>query len=723
MIKFKFLSILALLLTVTQGAWAQETPTAIDLGLPSGKKWADMNVGATSETGYGTYFAWAATASQADYSQANAPYYSGSAYTKYTGSDYTMLQRGDDAATVNWGSNWRMPTDTELQELIDNTTKEWKTNYNGTGVNGYLVTSKTNGNSIFLPAAGWYNGTELRSASQGGNYWMSTVVTSNVSCGYSLNFYSTSHAPYKDNGDTRYVGFSIRPVQMFAGEGTEDSPYLIASTTDWNNLVSAVNAGETYSGKYFKMTANVGTVSTWMTGTFSGTFDGYGNTLTVGYSATTNNCAPFGYLNGTVQNLKVAGNISTSKQYAGGLAAWVRTGHTANVTNCRVAATINSTFSGDGSSAGFVAYVDGRLNVTGCAFTGTLAGSNAYAWGGFVSYNVGRSDITNCLFAPASVTAKADFSATVGRNGGGTLNFATNFYYTQKFNTAQGKQVRSISAGDYVSSLAISGVGTEYAVSGITAYSTGIKYGGTYYAGNGESVTLTLSHADKPGYTFSQYTATPGTLSGSTLTMTDADQTVSAQYTPIASYNVTANSASEAYWATFYSNAGNYQAAEGTQVFTVSLAGTGITMHEVSDRIAKSGQGVVLKKTATGNFTMTLTETAPGGDFSSNSLTGTMTSITNPGNAYVLGGTNGAGFYKLKADGTIGANKAYLTYSGGGAAAARGFFLFDETTGIEIPTAEDSNADAVVYDLQGRRVLNPTKGLYIVNGKKVFINK
>lgn len=188
-------------------------------------------------------------------------------------------------------------------------------------------------------------------------------------------------------------------------------------------------------------------------------------------------------------------------------------------------------------------------------------------------------------------------------------------------------------------------------------------------------------------------------------------------------YNVTANLAGEAYWATFYSNAGNYQAPEGTQVFAVNLEGTGITMHEIADCIAKSGEGVVLKKTAAGDFTMTLTETAPAGDFSSNSLTGTMTSITNPGNAYVLGGTNGAGFYKLKDTGTIGANKAYLTYSGGGAAAARGFFLFDETTGIEMPTAEDGNADAVVYDLQGRRVLNPTKGLYIVNGKKVFINK
>ena len=189
-----------------------------------------------------------------------------------------------------------------------------------------------------------------------------------------------------------------------------------------------------------------------------------------------------------------------------------------------------------------------------------------------------------------------------------------------------------------------------------------------------------------------------------------------------ASYNVTANLAGGAYWATFYTEAGNYQAPEGTQVFAVTLTGTSIEMTEIPNRIALSGKGVVLKNTTTGSITMTKTETAPDVDYSGSSLTGTMTSITNPGNAYVLNykAATGAGFYKLKSTGTIGANKAYLTYSGAG---AREFFLFDEATGIEMPTVEDVNADALVYDLQGRRVVNPTKGLYIVNGKKVFINK
>jgi hypothetical protein len=96
-----------------------------------------------------------------------------------------------------------------------------------------------------------------------------------------------------------------------------------------------------------------------------------------------------------------------------------------------------------------------------------------------------------------------------------------------------------------------------------------------------------------------------------------------------------------------------------------------------------------------------------------------MTSITNPGSAYVLNykAETGAGFYKLKNSGTIGANKAYLTYSG---VLAREFFGFDETTGIDgvnVDTIEHGDA----FDLQGRRISQPTKGLYIMNGKKVII--
>ena len=186
--------------------------------------------------------------------------------------------------------------------------------------------------------------------------------------------------------------------------------------------------------------------------------------------------------------------------------------------------------------------------------------------------------------------------------------------------------------------------------------------------------------------------------------------------------NVTANEgATGQYWATFYSNEMNYQAPEGTQVFKVNLTGTAIEMTEITDRIVKSGQGVVLKKTTSGSITMTPTSSNGSGDYSDNSLTGTMTNITNPGNAYVLNykAATGAGFYKLKATGTIGANKAYLTYSG---SLAPEFFGFDgNTTSINEVRGKMEDVSGEYYDLQGRRVSQPTKGLYIVNGKKVVI--
>lgn len=193
-----------------------------------------------------------------------------------------------------------------------------------------------------------------------------------------------------------------------------------------------------------------------------------------------------------------------------------------------------------------------------------------------------------------------------------------------------------------------------------------------------------------------------------------------------ATIEVAANSVDGAYWTTFYSNASNYQAPEGTQVFKVNLTGTEITMTEVEkvNRIIPKGQGVVLKST-TGNLMMQITESGSSDDYTDNSLMGTSVSITNPGNAYVLNynpNTGGVGFYKLRSTGTIGINKAYLVYDGSGSATARAYFSFaDASTGIEMKKVDSNEEERKVYDLQGRRVANPAKGLYIVNGKKVLM--
>ena len=180
---------------------------------------------------------------------------------------------------------------------------------------------------------------------------------------------------------------------------------------------------------------------------------------------------------------------------------------------------------------------------------------------------------------------------------------------------------------------------------------------------------------------------------------------------------VTANEGTTGeYWATCYNSKTSFTASNNTTVFQAALSGDQLTLTEVPNREIPAGKAVILKSSSPTIMltpATTTTQTLDG-----NQLQGTTAEMTGAaGNIYVLNkGTNGVGFYKLSASGTIEANKAYLQTTSG----AREFFLFDEATGIEMPTAEDVNADAVFYDLQGRRVAQPTKGLYIVNGKKVI---
>lgn len=194
---------------------------------------------------------------------------------------------------------------------------------------------------------------------------------------------------------------------------------------------------------------------------------------------------------------------------------------------------------------------------------------------------------------------------------------------------------------------------------------------------------------------------------------------------PNSTMELVANAAEGFYWTTFYSNASNYQAPEGTQVFKVSLDGRKITMTEIEDRIVNKFEGVVLKST-TPNITMTKTDDHSYDNYAGNSLKGTAYKITNPGNAYVLSYKSSAGvaFYRLSNNGTIAANKAYLKFNS--SSAAHEFFTFDfdtTATGVDSINTQDSeeNADVKIYDLQGRRVANPGKGIYIVNGKKVLM--
>ena len=201
----------------------------VDLGLPSGTKWATMNIGASQPSDYGLYFAWGDTqgytASQvgsgegqkyfgwADYKYSNNGGSSASDMTKYNSSDgLVTLQASDDAVVTNWGGSWKMPTETQFNELLNNSycTNVWTgITVGGTTVYGRLFTSKSNGNTLFFPAAGLCNDGSVNDVGGHGYYWSSSLYTSNVSRGWRLLFFS---GDVVTNYGTRRGGYPVRGV-------------------------------------------------------------------------------------------------------------------------------------------------------------------------------------------------------------------------------------------------------------------------------------------------------------------------------------------------------------------------------------------------------------------------------------------------------------------------------------------------------------------------------
>ena len=192
--------------------------TYVDLGLPSGLLWATCNVGADIPEEYGDYFAWGETQPKDNFSWTNYQYCMGSfnTLTKYCNNpdigyngftdDLTTLLPEDDAATANWGDEWRMPTEGEWQELYENTTVTWTTR---NGVRGRLFTA-SNGNSIFMPAAGYCNESAPEAAGIIGDYWTSSLDTDYPSGALSFFFNSSN---YYISFCNRLYGRNVRAVR------------------------------------------------------------------------------------------------------------------------------------------------------------------------------------------------------------------------------------------------------------------------------------------------------------------------------------------------------------------------------------------------------------------------------------------------------------------------------------------------------------------------------
>ena len=193
---------------------------AVDLGLPSGIKWASCNVGAEKPEDYGNYYAWGEVLPKEDYSWITYKYANGdyNKLTKYCNDasygdngftdDKTTLDPDDDAARANWGGSWRMPTDAEWTELRGQCTWTWTTQ---NGVNGYQVASKTNSNSIFLPAAGYRYDTYLYDVGDFGYCWSSSLSEYYPRGAWYLDF-DSGRVDRGNNDSRRSSGQSVRPV-------------------------------------------------------------------------------------------------------------------------------------------------------------------------------------------------------------------------------------------------------------------------------------------------------------------------------------------------------------------------------------------------------------------------------------------------------------------------------------------------------------------------------
>ena len=222
----------------------------VDLGLPSGTLWANCNVGASRPEDYGNYFAWGETTAKDTYNWSTYRYCNGSntTLTKYCydanngnngfTDNLTTLQSSDDAATANWSNGWRMPTSTEMQELIDNCSFEWTTL---SGVNGGKFTGN-NGNSIFFPAGGYYNNSEIRNVGSTCNYNTGSLNINSTDCVIILAFDNSSE-PDMNGPRRRSYGQLVRPVYNPNNIGNGTSEPTDPSQQEYYTVTYNANGG------------------------------------------------------------------------------------------------------------------------------------------------------------------------------------------------------------------------------------------------------------------------------------------------------------------------------------------------------------------------------------------------------------------------------------------------------------------------------------------------
>lgn len=408
----------------------------VDLGLPSGKCWATMNYGATSPDDYGSFEEWSF----------------------------------DDIIFFDWGEEWRTPSIEDIHELIEYCTWTWGSK---NGINGYIVTGKT-GNSIFIPACGYELKNYLYSEGECTYYWCSTYVGSispqsdemasvlmctstNISCGQaSISAFKLPIRPV-----TRYSQDTV-DENVFEGEGTRESPYIIGTAEDLNKLAKQVNNGNSYKGSYFVMNNDIdlSEVPFEPIGcdedgySFSGNFDGNGfviKGLSIsggGYlglfgcvnEANINNVGlideyiegggggiVYLSINSTITNCFTHGKISGSNRSWDRVGAIVGLSENTIIQNC-FSSMQNVQYQINGYVGGLVG--ENRGIIENCYYYGTI---NAKVYdkrttGGIVGYNDDEGSIRHCYYIREDFMNN-DFEAYGSQSRGNCYNsYSFNLY-------------------------------------------------------------------------------------------------------------------------------------------------------------------------------------------------------------------------------------------------------------------------------------------------------
>ncbi len=403
------------------------------------------------------------------------------------------------------------------------------------------------------------------------NYWRSGAVltlgyTGTVPAGYLFDGLTATNGTVGGNANDGYtltmpdqdaaITAAKTPDPAHFSVNDAGTEYTILTATGWNVFCDCLNDNDTYnrfSGKTVQLGADI--TVTRMAGStgheFAGTFDGGGYTLTVSITGTVQGTAPFCEIKGaTIRNLVVTGSVAGMRHSAGlvGFARGDEASVENTIENCLVATNVSIKDDDYGYLGGIVGHgLQCKLTIRGCAFTGSLT-SGSYYTGGLQGWSDGNTLILeNDIFAASSVNAAnvGFHPIAIHVNNASTTATVSNVYYTVAPTcttstriAAAGKQAHTVAAGENVTikAVALTGTATQYTVSGITAYSGGgLQRGQTLYYGSDDQLSLTLSNSATgapQGYQYG-YTASAGTLSGTTLTMPDDDVTISVALAPI----------------------------------------------------------------------------------------------------------------------------------------------------------------------------------------------